>query len=56
MGWSFLFHALADIIDAVGDVALHLWTVRPVSSEVNNMFHSKMTHIVMKLFVNRFFS
>ena len=42
MGWSLLFHTLTDIVDVVGDVALHLWPVKPVSSEVHNTFHSKM--------------
>ena len=54
MGWSLMFHTLADIVDVVGDVALHLWPVKPVSSEVHNTFLSKMTHIVMKLFINNF--
>ena len=54
MGWLLLFHTLADIVDVVGDVALHLWLAKLVLSEVHNMFHSKMTHIVMKLFVNKF--
>ena len=54
MGWLLLFHTLTDIVDVVGNVALYLWPVKPVSSEVYNMFHSKMNDIVMKLFVNKF--
>ena len=54
MGWSLLFYTLADIVNVVGNVALHLWLVKLVSSEVHNTIHSKMAHTVMKLFVNKF--